>query len=349
MKILLLNEGYSDNLGDQAINDSFQYLLTNDRQIDIIFQDFTKNIQNPLEIKISINYNKNNSVFSFVKKMIPPKIRWFLKNINRIYKISQKKYQKVFIGGGQLILSNDTFAIAMATWVFFLRFFGNKDIVLFAVGSGSKFSFVDKLFYKYVLKNVSKIYVRDFKSQEILKKVFNIDTQFVYDVAFMHNKITKNLESKKENILLGIISFDVYNRYNTKNLAKEDFFEIWIELLIKNNITLNQVKLFYTTQDDRDASIEFKNYVLNKYNIELELMETYTKEILVNELNKTKIVISARMHALILGLTYGCEILTYKISDKLKAFDNMFGKEFELDKLQKNIEMTMKDILNGSE
>lgn len=146
---------------------------------------------------------------------------------------------------------------------------------------------------------------------------------------------------------MGVISFRVYNRYNVINLTKEEFFESWVKLLAKNNINLNEVKLFYTTQDDRNASIEFKDYVLNNYNIELELIETYTKAILTQELDKAKIVISARMHALILGLTLGCEIITYRISDKLKAFDNMFGTEFDLNSVQSNIKITIRDVLNG--
>ncbi len=346
MKTLLINEGYSDNLGDQAINDSFQHLLKNVGIKNIDFVDFTKNTNSPKKIIANEKRDNKGNFTSKLKKVISPKLRWILKNTYRIYKISTKKYDKVFIGGGQLILSNDTFAIAMAMWIFFLRLFGNKEIVLFAIGSGSKFSFLDKLLYQYSFKKVSKIYVRDFKSQKILKEVFNIDSKFVYDVAFIHNKISKKTNSEKENILLGVISFNVYNRYNNINLTKENFFESWIELLVKNNFTLEQVKLFYTTQDDRGASIEFKNYINEKYNIELELIETNTKEILVNQLDQAKIVISARMHALILGLTYECEIITYKISDKLIAFDEMFGKNFDLDIVQNNIEITMRHAID---
>lgn len=344
-KILVLNEGYSDNLGDQAINDSLHYLL---KENTIVFQDFTKNINKAIDIHVDDkNINKQFYLVKILKKTIPSKIKWIIKNINRVINSSKDNYDLVVIGGGQLILSNATFSIAMFLWVFFLRFFSNKNIVLFAVGSGTKFSFIDKVLYKYALNRVSNIYVRDYKSQEVLKEVFNIETKFVYDVAFIHNKIAKNLESKKENILLGVISFDVYNRYNSKNLTREEFFESWIKLLAKNSINLDQIKLFYTTHDDRMASIEFQSYINKVYNIEVELIETHTKEILVNELVKANIVISARMHALILGLTYGCEIVTYKISDKLIEFDEMFGKEFELDTVQSNIEMTVKDILNG--
>ena len=77
-----------------------------------------------------------------------------------------------------------------------------------------------------------------------------------------------------------------------------------------------------------------------------DALDDYYNEILVNELYKSKIVISARMHALILGLTYECDIITYKISDKLKAFDEMFGKEFHLNSVQTNIKTIIKDVLN---
>ena len=190
-KVLIINEGYSDNLGDQAINDSLQYLLKSNSIENIEFQDFTKNIDAPIEISTGSNTsNKSPLMIQFFKKIIPSKIRWLIKNINRIIKASKDNYDLVIIGGGQLILSNATFSIAMFSWVFFLRLFGNKNIILFAVGSGTKFSFIDTLLYRKTLKKISKIYARDEKSKEILKNTFNIDSEFVYDVAFIHNKIT---------------------------------------------------------------------------------------------------------------------------------------------------------------
>jgi polysaccharide pyruvyl transferase WcaK-like protein len=58
-------------------------------------------------------------------------------------------------------------------------------------------------------------------------------------------------------------------------------------------------------------------------------------------------VISARMHALILALTYGSKIVTYKISDKLIAFDDIFGENFELLKIQEHINWKIQEVLNG--
>lgn len=346
-KVLVINEGYSDNLGDQAINESLQYLLRQNSIKNIDFQDFTKKIDMPLEISI---YNteklkqKTKNVLS-IKTMLSPKLRWIIKQICRVIKVSKNKYDLVVIGGGQLILSNDSFSIAMFSWVFLLKLFGTKNIVLFGVGSGTKFTFIDKLLFKYVLKNVSSIYVRDYKSQKTLKELFSVDTKFVYDVAFVHNKIQNIEKINKNNILLGVISFDVYNRYNYEKLTKEEFFETWVEILNQNDVHLRDVDLFYTTKDDRNSSLEFKKYVSNKYDIELNLMETNTKDKLIMELVKSKIVISARMHALILGLTYNCKILTYPISDKLKEFDNMFGRDFNLSEMQNDVEVKIGEVI----
>lgn len=347
MKVLVLNEGYSDNLGDQVINESLNFLLRENNINEISFHDFTKNISKPIEIKFSIVNKKLKSFTDQFKELIPSKVKWLIKNIKRIITVSNNKYDLVIVGGGQLILSNATFAIAMFTWIFFLRLFGTKNIVLFAVGSGTRFSFLDKLLFGYALHNVSKVYVRDYKSQEVLKNTFAVKTDFVYDVAFMYNKYTNIKLTEKEQVLLGVISFNVYKKYNQKQLSKVQFFESWLNLLSENHINLENVKLFYTTQDDRQASLEFKDYVFRTYNIHLELLETGKKEILIKELASAKVVISARMHALILGLTYNCHIITYKISDKLREFDSMFGSsDFTMIDLQKNIKAKMLESLH---
>jgi len=346
MKILLLNEGYSDNLGDQVINDSLHYLLKNNGIINIDFQDFTKNINKPREISIK---NKKTIKFFFIlkilKKIVPSKIKWLIQNINRVIKISRHDYDLVIIGGGQLILSNATFSIAMFLWIFLLKSFRNKKIILFAVGSGTKFNFLDKILYQYILKSVSKIYVRDHNSKKILKYIFDIDTTLVYDVAFIHSRIFNKVRNPQENILLGVISFDVYKRYNKNNISEEYFFETWIQLLNKNSINIENIQLFYTTQSDRTASLKFKNYISSEYQIDLEIVETSTKDKLIDELNKAKLVISARMHALILGFTYKCEIITYPVSDKLIEFDRMIHDNHKLENIQNNIEIRLKEIL----
>ena len=82
MKILLLNEGYSDNLGDQAIKDSLIYFLNQDGANTVHFHDFTKNLNKPIHISITSAIDHRNKV-SFIKscKFNPPGIRWITKYI----------------------------------------------------------------------------------------------------------------------------------------------------------------------------------------------------------------------------------------------------------------------------
>lgn len=349
-KILIINEGHSDNLGDQAINDSLQYLLKCNAIENIEFQDFTKNTDKPIEIyKEGEKSNKKDSWLRMFKKLIPSKIKWLIKNITRVIKISKNKYDLVIIGGGQLILSNETFSIAMFSWVLLLKLYRNENIVLFAVGSGTKFTFIDGFLYKHLLKKVSKIYVRDEKSKMILKDTFNVDSSFVYDVAFIHKNIINKVSKDKKSILLGVISFNVYTRYNKGNLSKYNFFETWITLLKENGLNIEDVKLFYTTQEDRTASLEFQKYILDKYGVYLTLVETNTKEKLIELLSGSSVVVSARMHALILALTCNCKIFTYPISSKLIEFGKMFNKDFDkkcLLKVQNNINSRIVEVLN---
>lgn len=352
--VLVLNEGYSDNLGDQAINESVHYLLKGNGVTEIEFQDFTKNLSEIIEIS-TLNNIDSRPTSTLIKliRATPVKLRWLIKNLVRVVKVSNKKYDQVIIGGGQLILSNGTFPIAMFCWVFFLRLFGNKNISICGVGLGTNFSPTDKFLFKYSLKNISKIYLRDKKSQSTLSNVFDVDSELIYDVAFIHNKLEHYVSNNSGSgsggkTLLGIITYDVYLRYvQSLPLSKEDYFETWISLLANSNLILNEVELFYTTKADRLASIEFKQYVEKKHHIVLPLVETSRLDTLISIIQSSENLVSARMHALILGFTYNRKIVVYPISNKLIEFKKMVESDIALDDMQVVIESQFSKLLNG--
>lgn len=89
--------------------------------------------------------------------------------------------------------------------------------------------------------------------------------------------------------------------------------------------------------------------ILDKYGVDLTLVEANTKEELIELLSGSSVVISARMHALILALTCNCKIFTYPISSKLIEFGKMFNKDFDkkcLLKVQNNINSRIVEVLN---
>ena len=349
--LLVLNEGYSDNLGDQAINESIHYLLNKNGITDIKFQDYTKNLDGVIDISISPDVtSKDSSILFKLVRMLPVKLRWLIRNLGRVIKVSRVKHDKVIIGGGQLVLSNDTFSIAMFSWVLFLRLFGNKRIYICGVGVGTEFSYLDRLLFKFSLKNITKIYLRDKKSQLTLMNIFRVESELIYDVAFIHNKLDcKTINDVESKSLLGVITYDVYRKYVSGTpLNKDAFFDTWITLLSESNVLLKNVKLFYTTKEDRVASIEFKQFVEKKYHIELPLIETSRLELLISEIKSSNIVISARMHALILGFTYDRKVVVYPISSKLIQFKKMIESDIALSDMQAVIESQFSNILNSN-
>jgi len=354
-RVLVINEGYSDNLGDQAINESLHFLLQQNHIKEINFQDFTKNIQKLREININTKESKKSFFLPFIKTLFPNKMKFIIKNIVRIIENSKNKYDIVFIGGGQLIMGNASFPIAMFLWISLLKLFGNNNIYLISVGAASdiKFNFLDKLLFKYSFKNVKNIYVRDKKSMEIMKFIFKRKVEFIYDLAFIHNQIHQT-NFKNENVpkiysaAMSIMPLKTYLEHNIDQISKTEYYDSWIQLVKNNNIQLNDLVLFYTTQGDRNAVYDFQDYILDMYNIQLEVIETNTIDKLITLYDNTNIVISGRMHALILGLVYDCNIITYFISDKLKEFDSLYIQDKkDVKNIQQTLQITIKNILKG--
>jgi len=347
MKVLVLNEGYSDNFGDQAIKKSIEYLLINNNIRNITFADFTKDLHSKIQYR-NLHTAKKSLLKKILVLIIPKRLIWLLKNVYRIETIASKKYDLVIIGGGQLLLSNQSFPLALLTWVKYLKSRNNHNIVLFSVGAGIKFSLIDKKFLELAINKINKIYVRDCKSQQIVKNIFDKNSLFVDDVAFLYSKISSYEQKKGGNdnlTLLGIVSFNVYKRYNQKKITKEEYFQTWLDILDKKNISIDNIKLFYTTINDRVECFNFKKYIKSTFNKDILICNVNSLEDLIDIIKSSNLVISGRMHALILALSYHKQIYTYLISDKLIEFNRLYGNKIKLNEIQDNIEMQFRGIL----
>ncbi|QSH58005.1 polysaccharide pyruvyl transferase family protein [Photobacterium damselae subsp. damselae] len=334
MKVLIVNRGLCDNIGDQAINVAMHAFIEKNFNANCFFSDFTSTNKNILKIRNDgeCKYSKYKRL---LKKILPLDLIWIFRNINRI-KNNIIDSDLIVIGGGQLILSN-RFAIALFVWVYLSRRY-NKKVLVSCVGSGTKFSFLKKKYIKYGLSRVEHISVRDIESQKVLKQEFNVDSEVTGDIVF-----TRFLKQKKnrELLLLGVTELSVYNLYN-KPLSRENYYIKWIKLVEKSKYLLSDFKLVYTTQNDYYECLYFRNFVINKFNLELDIVDTSTLNNFNNILNNSKFIIAGRMHALILGLINGCDIMPFPISDKLISFTKIIKKSNLDDYRQSIIEKQIK-------
>ncbi len=141
--------------------------------------------------------------------------------------------------------------------------------------------------------------------------------------------------------LLLALTQDSYDKYS----SDDKYYETWIELLKKEDIPFEDIALFYTTQSDRGECLKFIDYVYEKYEVLFPLIETNTVDKLVEVIEGAEVVISGRMHALILGLSYKKKIITYKISKKIEEFHRMFCGYNDIDKIQCQIIQQIETIL----
>ncbi|WP_297481104.1 polysaccharide pyruvyl transferase family protein [uncultured Photobacterium sp.] len=318
IKILSINECHSDNLGDQAISKSINYIFNKNNCV-VINADYSCS-QNIKYNNIS-SLNKNKSKFNLLKKIKALKfIKWAVFNYRYIMNESMKDVDFAVIGGGQLILSNSHFPISIFLWTFFLSIY-KKNIYLYSVGCGEKFSFIERILIKYSLKKVKIIFVRDQDSKDKLKLIFNIDSIIIPDVAYA---LFKNDNYIKDNFcVLGVVDYNVYNRYkreiNRYYSTRNDYYNSWIDEI--NEINCQEIILSSTTLSDRDESISFYEYAKDKTNKKLTLIsKLQTLDEYFDLLSKSSFVISGRMHSLILGECYHCSVIPWFISKKIISY-----------------------------
>lgn len=348
---LLINKGSSDNFGDQLIKFTLQKLLE-ENSYEVDFRDITT-----FETNSTYNYKlfskqettkdeSRNPIRALwrwlIKTGMGKSLAWLLKYNNYFVKNNfKKKYDVIVIGGGQLILSNSTFTISMYKWTKFItKNFGNAKKVIFGVGASEEFNFMEKRMYLNAFNNADDIFVRDYQSQKVLEREFQITPDYVPDVAFYISRIHKIPEKKEKKVLVGITDFLVYERYNPSTLTKEEYVDLWIKKVLYYKKQDYIVELFYTTARDLSESNNLKEIIKERYELDINIVYVDNLKELLEEIAKAKIVISGRMHALIIGYAYKCEVVPFIISEKLKIFNQEYIEQ------DRSLEVIQNEILS---
>lgn len=239
-QVLTINECYSDNLGDQAIAKSLSDLLLKQGYV-AIQADYTGNILNRNtqsaieESKVSFKIK----VINLVKKIeILRSLGWGLKSYKRVHDFVDNEFDFAVIGGGQLLLNNAHFPLALFLWTHLLKR-KKKDIYLFAVGCGDSFSQLNKYLISRSLKYVKGIYVRDESSRLKLKVDFGFDSEVIPDVAYAYPKSSQDITEKKTNtIIVGIVDYRVFKRYAGEVgaivISEEEYMQLWLDKILEH-------------------------------------------------------------------------------------------------------------------
>lgn len=348
-RVLLINQGKTENLGDQAINIAFKNnLIANGWEVD--FAGFAQTNEQTMQ---NMSTNSKLKGKSLLKRFTPKFIVWlfkYRKNINEEFNrvTKNKKYDLVIIGGGQLIKTKGVFMLSLLSWYKILKQYLDCPIILAGIGADPKYSFFEKNIYKKLLSKFDSIYVRDQKSQEVLVNQFNLETEYIPDIVFAFSKYYKPAEVLAKNkLLVMIFDYKALKQNFGTSVSKEEYYKIWINLIKENIEPGLKIILGYTTIGDKLETIEFSNYLNRFTDYKFEVVNTDTLENFVEELQETKSLISGRMHGMLLGMNYGCRLIPYIVSPKIQTFnDEWVNKEVNLEVVTLDIDKKIKEILS---
>lgn len=342
-KILIINQGKSDNLGDKAIANTMINTFKN-LGCEVDFCGFSQCVEQTIG---NLEYESNKFLFrKKIAKFIPNIFKFLFfkkKKIAREFnKICENKYDLIIYGGGQLIKTKTVFLYSLLYWKFLCNKFKAKQI-MFGVGADSNFKIYEKILYKNLLHKFDRIYVRDEFSKEIIEEIFENSCENVLpDIVFMHN--ASDIIKKENLIVLMVYDYETAKRHFGIKKTREEYYESFLAEMKKNIPFLScKVVLAYTTFQDKIETLKFREYLQIK-GIDYEFVETDTLDQFEKLLSSADYIISARMHALILGMIYKCEVIPYIISPKVKAFsDEYINSDYSLLEMKN---MIMKDIEN---
>ncbi|MEH7159015.1 polysaccharide pyruvyl transferase family protein [Neobacillus drentensis] len=324
MKVLIIGEHYSSNLGDGVICKSVEYLIKEAYPMsDISISDLTSRTGYKIEdTEPELSNNLQRS-----KKAIKNYLNKFIYRFQYLkYKdLNGRKHQADFIkntcndhfdiavfAGGQLFL--DYFCISIERHVKELSK-KNVPIIFNACGLGSiKCSvLLGKLINALRHQNIKSITSRDdvYKINKLLLNNSNIIATQSYDPALWASEVFQIQKKKSEVVGLGVI------RLNSE--LDNEVFRIYTNLIKELDKRDIKWELFCNgSETDYELAKEIANYC-GKNNSVLAERPIFPRE-LVNTISRYRSIISCRLHSHIIATSLDIPSIAISWDEKVKFF-----------------------------
>lgn len=318
MRVLLVNEYFSDNVGDQAIAKGMSEVFSSKGYL-VEREGFSRRQHE--EASADVGGVRRGFIKKLSSSVLLKSAYWVLMNLLRVIFVACRFKGVVVIGGGQLILANSSFAIAMFTWVLVLKLLGRRVIIL-SVGVGEEFGFFEKLLYKFSFSMADDILAREEKGISRLKSEFSVDARFCPDMAYALVGPERSVREHKV-CTVCITDYNVHARYAsemcTPVLSREQYWKEWKRCIDKYVSLGYLINFSWTTESDWYETDSFlKNTSLD---IEHSLFNApVTLDDVMGVFSNSDVVIAGRMHGLILAQICGCIVVPWIVSKKIQIF-----------------------------
>lgn len=341
-KILILNQGHTENYGDVAINETVTSFFKC-KNFEVDFFPFYSE-----ELSLGKNYKKIPKNILKILYYFPFILdRIVKKTINKNFK--ELNYDGIIIGGGELLCGHREFNSALYVWTKLAR---RKNIPVYIVGVSGDEDMPKNLINrnKKALNRCSWIYVRDQYTKDICDKFYLVKAEKGPDVVFGYNKICSKKENKteeKEGVVCVPIQYCYPIKKNMKLNNQEEYYEYLIELIAREVKDKEKITITSSVQSDNEFNNKFYLYVKDKFPKNEVVFERYKNlNQYIKLVQKSRTVISARMHALILAILNNCTIITVPFKKKLEIFNEEYSMDININKVEKDVLDKMNKLYN---
>lgn len=323
-KIIVINQYNSDNLGDKLLNSmicerikSYGYNVEN-----VGFAQVRKQ-----EINRKYNDHKKNKLVLYIKKILPNRLKYMinyrLKLKREANKIDFEKCKAIIIGGGQLIKHKSVFKYCFSYWVN-IALANKVPVILYGIGVDNNLNKREIHCYGKNMKKIKYVNCRDEATASLLNNYFDIKADVSPDIAFTYFKDSENEEERKNIVVMPYNYITAKKAFKIK-LSRKEYYDRILNYIINVTKQYNNYNIILTatTNVDLEECIDFKEY-LTMNGKKSEILEIETYEELAELFLRSNIVISGRMHAMILGLVCGCSVIDIPISNKITEFSGKY-------------------------
>ena len=314
--VLMLNRFTCSNLGDQEIADCYESFLAKNYDVTVIRADYTSRRVRSLGVNAPLRYR---SIKTFIKNIIPARLVW-VSNLWRVLgTVKKSRADLVLIGGGQLIMPG-VFCLAAFSWVAVSKLFGTK-VVMANVGAGGNFDKFDRWLIRATMSRLDGVSFRDKISCNTVTSIYTRGLskyRMSSDIVYTKD-IEKPIIGARSNLAIGVTDWSVFLLHGGSG-SREEYFIKWIQLLLEERQDNENVSLIYATAEDYKETLLFRLFAKNNYNVICEMAEIKNTADLRYILSSTRLLVSGRMHSLLIAEQSGCSFRPFLISEKIESF-----------------------------
>lgn len=324
MRILLVNQGHTQNIGDVAINEAIASIVSESFGIQTRSVPFSIGLDVSERSLFGRILTKLSNHSSLIHEALVCRA---IKSI-----LNSEKYDAAIIGGGELLHGfHRPFASAFYLWTKELCRRGIPVCALGISGDMPKSTWMKRR-YKAALQCCLSVGVRDLQTLQYVQQEYDIESSYhapdvVFSYGLSHELPRRKCPARDINSTIMFIPADLQKNYlqylgigtheqYLSRLANALFHEVEVR---------SAKKVLFASTDPMDYAIidilfPRCSSQLEEQSVEAEILPYGDLATILSELSSTDVVLSCRMHACILGLVCGCKFTVIPFKEKLQVF-----------------------------